>query len=1195
MSASVDRMPVIDHQRSSGRARPRLPHLLREAGLVLAGAVALQVSAASLVVPEQVVTRTTTFGYDPVTGQLKSKVEQDGDARQKVSVDYDYTTEGNRKIETVVGWAGGAAGNLSTRIAKVEWTADARFPKLNTNAKSHAETVEYDDRFGLMVKRIDPNGWKTVWEYDAFGRKRFERRGYASKDATAYTDYTEWRYEACGSSCPTVEGVPARMVVTTLIKGSDDQQLGPVVKSFVNELGQEIRSESQVPDGDGEKTVYRDTVYDGRGNVQRRSQPYFSGATASWTWFDHDELGRKISETSPQSTLTRYDRVGTSTTTTVSMAGEPRTQLTTVNGQGQIVSTTDAKGSSTAYAYDAGGNLIRTLNPYGDVVEVTYDARGRRTGLKDPDLGNWSFAPNAFGELTSQTNALGKTSTMSYDELGRLTSRREGDLNSWFNYDATNGIGRLDRTWSDNGYCRTVVYDGLSRPTTTDLRIGSGAQACDQASEHFATTVVYDGYGRVERQTYPTQFTVKQVRHATLGTPMKVVRWVGGAEGAVYWTRGTVDAASRSTKFTYGNGVETYIDFDTAGMGWIGKVRAGTGNAVQYSEYVRNEVGQVKSRTDSFDVPQGLSELVDIDGLGRPRAYYLRPWSDPNGEVAGTRVSVDYDAIGRIKSKSDVGTYFYARPADLRPHAVTAVRGTVQADYDYDAAGQMVVRSFGDQLYTDAGLLRMAGGARACHEFLYQGEGMRVQQLIFGSGCRASNGQPSNGSSPVSRTVYMHPDAANGLSYERETRGGTVLHKQYLTVDGHVVALVQTDGTGVPVATSYLHYDHLGSVVAVTDGAGSVVERRSFDPWGRPRDTTGPVRADSDLPGGLAAATDRGYTLHEHLEGSGLIHMNGRAYDPVLGRFTSGDPMVQSPYDLQNYDRYAYVMNQPLDLTDPTGFADDGGGFSFGFGFSAETGSRMFSAVVNYAWGGGGSAGNNGQTDRGAQPTNGQMASKAYPNVMPSQDGYGAKQSGPQMSQGEILIQRAFAGSCSLAQQGCGDAKEAVFQRWLHTPEPTLGTVSPEMEALAVARVAEGLRLGAVAIRASWAARLEAQAAAAMSEEVAYLYRGVPAGHPALRAAKQGRVEPGNVSGTVTPEAHNLGGQAANSPFTSWTRDPSIAATHAAKNGPGGVVLRLPQGAPPPGAKWGWEWSPDVWGESEVLLRGTRIGAQVMK
>lgn len=64
----------------------------------------------------------------------------------------------------------------------------------------------------------------------------------------------------------------------------------------------------------------------------------------------------------------------------------------------------------------------------------------------------------------------------------------------------------------------------------------------------------------------------------------------------------------------------------------------------------------------------------------------------------------------------------------------------------------------------------------------------------------------------------------------------------------------------------------------------------------------------------------RGFTDHEHLDAVGLIHMNGRVYDPELGRFMSADPFVQAPYNSQSYNRYSYVFNNPLSFTDPSGY-----------------------------------------------------------------------------------------------------------------------------------------------------------------------------------------------------------------------------------------------------------------------------------
>lgn len=64
---------------------------------------------------------------------------------------------------------------------------------------------------------------------------------------------------------------------------------------------------------------------------------------------------------------------------------------------------------------------------------------------------------------------------------------------------------------------------------------------------------------------------------------------------------------------------------------------------------------------------------------------------------------------------------------------------------------------------------------------------------------------------------------------------------------------------------------------------------------------------------------DRGYTSHEHFAEVGLIHMNGRLYDPLLRRFLNADENIQDPTNTQNYNKYGYVMNNPLMYNDPSG------------------------------------------------------------------------------------------------------------------------------------------------------------------------------------------------------------------------------------------------------------------------------------
>jgi len=97
-------------------------------------------------------------------------------------------------------------------------------------------------------------------------------------------------------------------------------------------------------------------------------------------------------------------------------------------------------------------------------------------------------------------------------------------------------------------------------------------------------------------------------------------------------------------------------------------------------------------------------------------------------------------------------------------------------------------------------------------------------------------------------------------------------------------------------------------------------QRYSYDPFGKRRYThrclrrrTGAVQADWSLA--AANGTGRGFTGHEELDDVGLVHMNGRVYDSTLGLFLQADPHVTDPTNLQNYNRYSYVLNNPLNAT----------------------------------------------------------------------------------------------------------------------------------------------------------------------------------------------------------------------------------------------------------------------------------------
>lgn len=150
-------------------------------------------------------------------------------------------------------------------------------------------------------------------------------------------------------------------------------------------------------------------------------------------------------------------------------------------------------------------------------------------------------------------------------------------------------------------------------------------------------------------------------------------------------------------------------------------------------------------------------------------------------------------------------------------------------------------------------------------------------------------------------------------AYEKDVLpSGVTEHKHMVGSIG--VYVKPSNATG---EMRYFLKDHLGSVQVVLSSSAVVLERLSYEPFGQRRNTNGSPNPGQTIVG---VKTDRGYTGHEHLDESGLIHMNGRIFDPVMARFMSADPFVQAAGNLQSYNRYSYVMNNPLGYTDPSGF-----------------------------------------------------------------------------------------------------------------------------------------------------------------------------------------------------------------------------------------------------------------------------------
>ncbi|ERJ19287.1 Rhs family protein [Salinisphaera shabanensis E1L3A] len=160
--------------------------------------------------------------------------------------------------------------------------------------------------------------------------------------------------------------------------------------------------------------------------------------------------------------------------------------------------------------------------------------------------------------------------------------------------------------------------------------------------------------------------------------------------------------------------------------------------------------------------------------------------------------------------------------------------------------------------------------------------------------------------------IYEHHDNATKPHEDRA----------YIQAGGQTIAIrIERDNNDND--TEYLHRDHLGSVTAMTDSSGDVQNHYSYDAFGKRRFDDWFANPSDSLLYDLAIEPRRGFTGHEHLDNVGLIHMNGRVYDPILGRFTSPDTYVQFPETTQGFNRYTYVNNNPLSYTDASGHLID--------------------------------------------------------------------------------------------------------------------------------------------------------------------------------------------------------------------------------------------------------------------------------
>ncbi len=787
------------------------------------------------------VTRISEFSYDTSTGALlRTVIEPNSTPDVSLSTTYTYDVFGNRIQTTVSG------SDFATRTSRATYDANGRFPISATNALGHTEARVYDPACGAVASLTGPNNLTTTWTFDEFCRPVVETRPDGTKTTTTYQFETTPYTVATQST-----GQPAKTVTLDFL-GRTTQT---VTEGFL-----------------ASKPIHQDVVYDFKGRITHESEPHFPGDPIHWSEYEYDVIGRVTRVTKPDQSTTTTNYQGLTTVVTNDLF---QTTTTTKNAASRIVKVLDNASNPLTYAYDAVGNLIQTTDPQGNVVTMTYDLRGRRLSMVDPDMGTWTYTYNTLGEMTAQTDAKNQTQSMTYDKLGRLKTRTTAEGVSTWTYDtATKGIGKLKKVVAP-GYTRTHRYDPLARPSSTTVRIGP---------QSFTGTTTYDARGRIKTVSYPGGFlTIKNLYNAR-GYLNKIVDSAGGA---LLWQLNNITARGQVQKETAGNGLVSTRTYDDP-TGRIFKIKTGPAGSVQHLRYSFDPIGNL---TERKRVNQSTSETFGYDALNRLVF----------ADMAGAITTVDYDSIGNITYKSDVGTYTYGR-SGAGPHALSRIDTSTanpvpggngfdpQGGYTYDANGNAISGSGRTITWTTFNKPERMISNDKTVTYHYGPEFQRVQKTVDTN----------------KATYYV------GHAYEKTIEKNAVTQKVYVQAGGSTVEVRKVSNQAK--AFRYYHKDHLGSPAVITDSGGAVVERLSFDPWGRRRNPDW-----SHAAGHVPSSTTKGFTGHEVDDEVGLVNMNARIYDPVLGRFLSPDPVVPGAGDIQSYNRYAYARNNPTRLVDPTG------------------------------------------------------------------------------------------------------------------------------------------------------------------------------------------------------------------------------------------------------------------------------------
>jgi RHS repeat-associated protein len=859
--------------------------------------------------------------YLPTTYNLASKSDWDDANGVYLTIGYDYDRFGNRIAET-------KPGGFLTRY---DYDPDYHtfLMRITSPTPEHGAPLVtaygYDPRFGVEVASRDANGFIAITGLDAFGREAC-RQGPLPGPQTA-SDPNAVTSLVTGE--PSLRAAFLSALVVTLStkdhRGGDGSQWTETraLQRFPNDAAREFLWRQSYIDGRGRERVsvvqsgqaagdvVMLTDYDTDGAVVRKSLPFFSASpiveAPHAVTTSYDVLGRPLLRRAPagadgtlfSDTTWFYGTQGAVTETTAEASSEAYTrvlkhhQYDGNNKVRKILVPADGN-ATTIFQFDPIARLKQATdpatasNPQGVSTIFTYDSTDRRLTLDDPDqntTGNpevkaMTYAYDAItGRLRRQINAAAQATIFAYDNLGRVTTKNlSGGRTIAYTYDdpTANGLGRLTRVFvtGSNGSTESRYdfgYDPYGNTCTTTLSVAG------EASD-FVTRSIFDPQKRTVRQTLPDASEL--LREYSLG--QLVCQTLDGAR--IDYPLDRYDATGQARTIIGGQGI-------LPGGGVVADYTFNPAGQL-YAEVVSGSVGKVVDVSYGYDLLNQLLDITDQLSLGGTQSQaftYLNKRLKTAAVPEFGTGTYAYDASGNIVSKDGVdyvcrghfpvsgsgtGGQVYSAVPDACGNTKTRTTNGMQLSFDYDGIGRLCrVRT---------------GTGETIREILSDYLGHRLRQI----------------NADGTQIIFVNPI----YQLTRGAQGSSVT--KYLVDARGVVAAITT---GPASRILYFRRDHKGSTTHTFGADGTVASRIVYGGYGEPRLVSGP---DDFRP----KYERRGWDPD-----IGLYYFGARYYDPMIGRFMTPDDQLggASPLQADVLNRYAFELNNPVNLVDPTGHAGD--------------------------------------------------------------------------------------------------------------------------------------------------------------------------------------------------------------------------------------------------------------------------------